>query len=136
MRAAAARSSMPSLAAHRGPGAALLVAVAAIAAAGWPAAARASFPGDNGRLVFSAGAMGSHIYSAEADGSDRKTLTNHGGSATSQTPGVSPDGASVVFTQVSGTPANDGLWTMTSDGTGHARLAQLPVDAINPPRPR
>jgi Tol biopolymer transport system component len=86
-------------------------------AAACSSSALASFPGKNGRIVFSAATTTSglrQIYSINSDGSG---LTNLSNSSTADfEPAVSADGSRIAFVR------NDDLWVMQSDGSQQTEL--------------
>lgn len=96
--------------------------------------ARATFPGDSGRIVFGGTHPGGDpferdIYSIEPD--DRVQLTNNL-NLDEIGPAVSPDGTKIIFWAFApGTPAD--LYLMNSDGSGLRNLTDTPsVSEGNP----
>jgi TolB protein len=87
----------------------------------------ASFPGQNGRIVFVANSGGSwQLYTINADGTDMVQLTNLDATTyDSLAPSFSPDGSKIAFdygpVDVNGNPHPD-LYVINSDGTGLKRL--------------
>src|SRR4051794_11012438 len=71
--------------------------LAALAVAILPGLASASFPGANGKIVFTGGAPGrsSEIFIANADGTGVTDLTDH--PAQDLQPAWSPDGRQIAF---------------------------------------
>jgi TolB protein len=106
----------------------VLVAVAA-------GASRASFPGSNGKIFFTAGG---HVYSVDPDGSGLVQVTSSAGNDYSL--GVAAGGNSVVFArdtseQCGHTNWNQGvdLFSVSADGTHETRLTNnCPVGETNP----
>lgn len=101
--------------------AAALVLVACVGAS----PALASFPGDNGRIVFSSNrAVPSEIYSMNADGTDIRRLTWN--ATQDQFPRVSRDGTRIVFART--VAGNDlDIWIMNADGSGERQLTSGPA---------
>src|SRR5688500_15943898 len=89
----------------------LVAAVLTVAAPAW-----ASFPGENGRIVFSSNRnVPSEIYSMNEDATDIRRLTWNG--TQDQFPRVSADGRRIVFART--VVGNDlDIWIMNADGTG------------------
>lgn len=106
--------------------AAMLAAlVGGLASLGWAQGpAEAAFPGDNGRLVFSAFRHGNtDVYSANPDGTGSKRLTDH--PDIDGEPAVSPDGKRVLFTSGRNNAAGvEEVWVMRADGTNERRLTE------------
>lgn len=110
-----------------------LVAVVATAALVVPigpqSAARAAWPGDNGRIFFVCkitAVSQDDICSVQPDGSGLTNLTASPALRESQ-PAVSRDGAKVAF--VRGIFADARVWVMNADGTGQVQVTQVPSDA-------
>ncbi len=93
------------------------------------ASAQATFPGQNGQIVFSANPAGSvQIYTINPDGTGMAQITNL--PATAQTgliPIFSPDGRRILFSYAQGS-ANPNLYVINADGTG---LTQLTFDGLS-----
>jgi TolB protein len=111
----------------------VLVAVIATAALVVPlgpqSAARAAWPGDNGRIFFVCkitAVSQDDICSVQPDGSGLTNLTASPALRESQ-PAVSRDGAKVAF--VRGIFADARVWVMNADGTGQVQVTQVPSDA-------
>jgi TolB protein len=102
-------------------------AVAAVVAAALTVVtpAWASFPGENGRIVFSSNRVfPSELYSMNEDGTDIRRLTWNG--AQDQFPRVSPDGSRIAFART--VAGNDlDIWIMNADGTGERQLTSGPA---------
>jgi WD40-like Beta Propeller Repeat len=92
---------------------AISILVFALVAAAAPA--RASFPGDNGRIAF---VRGGDIWAMNSDGTDQVNLTNTP-EIEERDPAWSPDGATIAF---SGGAANFGVWVMDADGSNPAHI--------------
>ncbi len=104
------------------PGRAILIAAALMLLA-WlalaPDQAQATFPGDDGRIVFTSDRDGSNeIYSMAADGTDAQRLTND--AASDRDPAVSADGSKIAFT--SDRDGDDEIFTMAIDGSNVVNL--------------
>src|SRR5687768_12529242 len=93
----------------------LLVVAVTVATPAW-----ASFPGENGRVVFQSNRAGSpELYSMNADATDIRRLTWN--AVSDAAPRVSPDGGRIVFTRtVSG--IDQDIWIMNADGSGERQL--------------
>jgi Tol biopolymer transport system component len=92
--------------------------------AGAPAA-RASFPGDDGRIAFVSYRSGAwNIFTVNPDGSDVRQLTFETDRAAEQ-PAWSPDGQHIVY-QVVRNPSSSQLYVMDRDGANQHRLARDP----------
>jgi Tol biopolymer transport system component len=100
--------------------AAALVGVTLLA----PGTASATFPGENGKIFFSARELSSGIYdiwSMNPDGSELVNLTDlPGGPGEGTDPSVSGDGTRVAFTV--GSQATSEVWIMNADGSNPTRL--------------
>jgi len=83
--------------------------------------ATATFPGDNGKIVFRSTSVGGNpeeIYVMNADGSGQTRLTNN--AVFDGDPSWSPDGTKIAFrSQIDG---NSEIYVMNADGTGQTRL--------------
>ena len=88
-------------------------------------AARAAFPGANGKIAFASNRTGNYqIYSMSPDGSGQTRLTTN--AATDTAPAWSPDGTKIAFGS-----NRDGIhqiYVMNSDGTGQTRLTSSSND--------
>ncbi len=95
----------------------LVAAVLTVAAPAW-----ASFPGENGRIVFSSNRTGpipAELYSMNEDGTDIRRLTWN--ATPDLFPRVSPDGSRIAFARI--VAGNDlDIWIMNADGTGERQL--------------
>ncbi len=90
----------------------------AMSAAG---SARATVPGENGRIVF---INSGQIFSMTPTGTDLRQLTHFTGGHSAASPSVSPDGRQVVYlSDVSGSPQ---VWVMRMDGTRQHRVSHDP----------
>ncbi len=97
----------------------LVAAVLTVAAPAW-----ASFPGENGRIVFSSNRVfPPEIYSMNDDGTGLRRLTWN--TAQDLAPRVSPDGNRIVFARTV-SPTDQDIWIMNADGTGERRLTSGP----------
>jgi TolB protein len=101
--------------------------VAAVAAAlTFAAPASASFPGENGRIVFqsnrAAGAL--ELYSMNPDATDVRRLTWN--TVADRLPRFSPDGTRIVFARTVGGIDQD-IWIMNADGSGERQLTSGPA---------
>jgi Tol biopolymer transport system component len=94
------------------------------------APARATFPGANGRIAFSQGAIipdggelseHSQIYTIEPSGADLRQLTHVSKSQSAALPDWSPDGKRIAFE--SNRSAAFGIWVMDANGSGQTRLS-------------
>ncbi len=93
-----------------------------------PPAADATFPGQNGKIFFTAHAVvggleqgGLDVWSVNPDGSGLINLTDlPGGPGEGAQPSVSGDGTRVAFTV--GSQATSEIWVMNSDGSNPHRL--------------
>jgi Tol biopolymer transport system component len=85
--------------------------------------AHATFPGENGRIIFTANPTGSvQIYTINPDGTGMVQITNLPGGAGG--PIFSPDGRRILFTY----GAAPNLYVINVDGTG---LTQLTFDGLS-----
>jgi TolB protein len=93
------------------------------------ASAQATFPGENGRIIFSANPTGSvQIYAINPDGTGMVQITNlPATTATGLLPIFSPDGRRILLTYAPGS-ANPNLYVINVDGTG---LMQLTFDGLS-----
>jgi TolB protein len=100
----------------------LAAAVLMVAAPAW-----ASFPGENGRIVFQsnrAGPLPPELYSMNDDATDIRRLTWN--SVADQVPRVSPDGSGIVFARsVAG--IDQDIWIMNADGSAERQLTSGPA---------
>jgi WD40 repeat protein len=84
-----------------------------------PTAAKATFPGANGKIAFTTNRDGNdEIYTMNPDGSAVSRLTTD--PSTDADPAWSPDGQKIAFTSYRSSRAE--LWTMNADGTGQTKL--------------
>jgi Tol biopolymer transport system component len=98
----------------------LLLAIASLVAALTIAPADASFPGDNGRIVFK---RGGDIWIMNPDGSGQTQLTE--GIAAFE-PAVGPEGRRIAFA------SGGDIWTMNSDGSDLTNVTNSPVGERQP----
>lgn len=88
---------------------------------------------DGGRLAF---LHGGDIWTMDADGSDRKNLTNTGtigGYGISEAgPSWSPDGTKIAFYRRTGKPGNTDLYTIGVDGAGLRRVTDYAGSEYTP----
>jgi Tol biopolymer transport system component len=97
----------------------LLLALMSIAAL--PAVASATFPGQNGRIAYTAvdtTTGTTEIWTVNPDGSDKRQLTNN--TSSDQFPRWSPDGRQIVF--VSDRSGANDAWVMNADGSNQRNL--------------
>jgi Tol biopolymer transport system component len=94
------------------------------------APASAAFPGANGSIAFSEGAIipdggelseHSQIFTIEPNGADLRQLTHVGKSQAAALPDWSPDGRRIAFE--SNRSGAFGIWVMNADGSGQTRLS-------------
>jgi TolB protein len=79
--------------------------------------ARATFPGNNGRIAFSTDwTSPSQIYTIRADGSGLRQLTHVRDGKGATSPSWNPDGTELAFV------LDRHIWTMTADGSEKTRL--------------
>jgi TolB protein len=82
--------------------------------------AEAAFPGENGRIAFSAKESTAdaqyQIYTIKPDGTGEKQLTNTSSRYFNIDPVFSPDGTKIAWNR------NSDIWIMNADGTGKKRL--------------
>ena len=89
--------------------------------------AAASFPGDNGRIVFQSNRTGPvppELYSMNADATDVRRLTWN--NVADWDPRTSPDGSRVVFSRTVAGIDQD-IWVMNADGSGERHLTSGPA---------
>jgi TolB protein len=94
--------------------------------------AQATFPGRNGRIAYSVGALlpqeqpppHSQVFTINPDGSGRRQLTQVTADQTAGAPAWSPDGSKIVF--VSNVGGELVLWVMGADGSGQRPLGSDP----------
>ncbi len=112
------RRSSPLLAAIA---ASITVCAFLVAAAGTQGA---TFPGTNGRIVFSSNRDGGYeIYSMSSNGTDLRQLTDNDDSVHDIEPALSPDGRTVAF--ASTRDGNYEIYTMSAvDGSNQTRSTQ------------
>ena len=91
--------------------------------------ARATFPGENGRIIFTANPTGtSQLYAINPDGTDMVQITNlPPTTGEGLQPIFSPDGQRILFTYAPGSAAPN-LYVINADGTG---LTQLTDDGLS-----
>jgi TolB protein len=94
----------------------LVLAVVAMSAV--TPAARAAYPGHNGRLAF---VRGHDIYTARPDGGSLVRLTASG---KNYRPRWSPDGTRIAYVHEA-SPTSRDIWVMNADGTGKSRVTRL-----------
>lgn len=102
----------------------LLVVLTALVAA---VPAVASFPGENGRIVFQSNRTGPvppELYSMNPDSTDVRRLTWN--NVSDQTPRVSRDGSRIVFARTVAGIDQD-IWIMNADGSAERRLTSGPA---------
>ena len=101
-----------------------LIAVVALAALVVPAAADATYPGENGKIYFAginAVSGGYDVWSVNPDGSGLVNLTDlPGGAGEGFSPAVSSDGTRVAFG--AGSQATAEIWVMNGDGSSPLQL--------------
>ena len=85
----------------------------------------ASFPGENGRIVFQSNRAGGpeELYTMNADATDIRRLTWN--TVADRLPRFSPDGSRIVFTRAVAGNDHD-IWIMNADGSGERRLTSGP----------
>lgn len=85
------------------------------------APAWASFPGENGRIVFQSNraAGGEELYTMNPDGTDVRRLTWN--AVADRMARFSPDGSRIVFTRAVAGNDHD-IWIIDADGSGERRL--------------
>lgn len=114
----------------------MLVATATLAAclAALVAAhkAEAAFPGQNGRIVFSARGPDTpdQIFTIKPDGTGKKQLTNDP-STNNQTPAFSPDGKKIVFVRYDPQAGRSDIYIKALDG-GLRRVTNDPAREFGP----
>ena len=83
----------------------------------------ATFPGSNGRIVFTSDRDGGYeIYSMASDGSDVQQLTDNADSEADIQPALSADGRKIAF--ASDRYSNWDIFVMDADGSNEVRLTQ------------
>ena len=105
-----------------------LIAIVALGCAALPAAAaQASFPGGNGKLVFtspsSAATRDSEVFTVNPDGAARMQLTNEPAGVVN--PRWSPDGTRIAMTVLTDAGPNGptvAIWTMNADGSSPTKV--------------
>jgi dipeptidyl aminopeptidase/acylaminoacyl peptidase len=86
-------------------------------------AARAAFPGENGRIAFSGGIrFNQHIATANPDGSDARSLTGIALPSGEREPSWSPDGKRLVFARHNDQSSMYEIWVMNADGGNLRRV--------------
>ena len=102
---------------------ALLMALSVILA--MPAGSRASFPGRNGKIVFSRARNSRHdIFTMTRTGSGVRRLTNN--SVDDHSPSWSPSGKRIVFSRQVG--GDSEIFVMNADGANKVRLTDNVVE--------
>ena len=100
----------------------LVAVVLMVAASAW-----ASFPGENGRIVFQSnrtGPLPPELYSMNEDATDIRRLTWN--SVSDQVPRFSADGTQIVFARsVAG--IDQDIWIMNADGSAERQLTSGPA---------
>lgn len=88
--------------------------------------AGASFPGENGRIVFQSNRAGGaeELYTMNADATDIRRLTWN--AVVDRLARFSPDGSRIVFTRAVAGNDHD-IWIMNADGSGERRLTSGPA---------
>ena len=97
----------------------LVLATAAAAILGAPAAAEAAFPGANGKIAYSrpgASGFGTDIYVMNPDGSNQTPIATNGAG-----PAWSPDGTKIAFTRADIEIGSE-ILVVNADGSGEAPL--------------
>src|SRR2546423_13332428 len=85
---------------------------------------KATFPGTNGKIVFSSDRDGNpEIYTMNADGTNQTRLTNN--SDTDDLPVWSPDLKKIAFVRFENSSHN--IYVMNADGTYEQNLTSSPV---------
>ena len=87
--------------------------------------ARATFPGANGKLVFS---RQGRIFTMDPDGTDKSRLT---GTGSDYSPAWSSDGDSIAFVRYS--DARSSIWVMNADGSARIRVSNYGRGFVQPP---
>src|SRR4051794_4803243 len=82
----------------------------------WPAAAHASFPGQNGKIAFT---RGDDVWTMNPDGTGQVNLTND--PAFDGEPAWSPDSTRIAFTSTRDGSA--AIYTMLADGTSVTKVS-------------
>jgi Tol biopolymer transport system component len=104
----------------------LLAGVVAVVLAVGAAPAAATFPGPNGRIVYSDYVSG-QIYAANPDGSALRQLTHTNQKHIADHPSWSPDGDTILFSKYRADRdfgENDSrIWVMNADGTNKRKVA-------------
>jgi hypothetical protein len=113
----------------------VIAIIAAVAFGGLPQGAHATFPGENGKIVFSARMVddGSHeIYTVNPDGTGLTRLTTAPNDDID--PSWSPDGTKIVFASARNTNPNtcslfcNDIYVMNADGSQQTRLTTTTTD--------
>lgn len=96
--------------------AAALVALVVMCVLVLPAAALATFPGQNGKIAINS-QQSNNVFSLNPDGSGYQALTT---SNSARSPAFSPNGQKIVFADTRS--GNDNLWVMNADGSSQTQL--------------
>jgi TolB protein len=105
-----------------------ILALAVLALAASAGTARATFPGRTGEIAFPMGAGSVNLYTANADGSALKQLTDAKGF--NGCPNYSPDGATVAF--CSNRTGKYEIWAIDAAGGNERQVTHLAYDALFP----
>jgi TolB protein len=92
-------------------------------------AARAAFPGDNGKLAFSSNGY-NNVYTVDPDGSGLTQLTFGGGLEHNEFPAWSPNGAKIAFSSTR--DSNYEIYVMNADGSAQQRITSNPATDTQP----
>src|SRR5204863_1212981 len=106
-----------------------ITVAALLAAAGLaPAAARATYPGRNGQIVFPMGGGSVELYTVSPDGSGLKQLTNAKGF--NGCPAFSLDGKTIAF--CSNRTGSYQIWAMSADGSKQRQVTRFAYPSLFP----
>lgn len=108
------------------------IAIASILLVATSDSSGSTFPGINGRIVFTSDRDGGYeIYSMNSSGGDLRKLTDNEDSVQDIQPVLSPDGKTIAF--VSGRDGNSEIYTMkASDGSNQTRRTQSGAPDLSP----